>query len=189
MNIFQDDLTGDWWLQVDDTDVGYWPGNIFNNTHLDKADRAIWGGEINYFPRLRGHHTATQMGSGHFADEGYPRSSYFQDVWPITQLGSSLVNSSFAQYVMKPACYNLEQGSRETGIYFYFGGHFNVSTDNCGETLVFGSACQSRLMCAGNKMTRIKWLNIIPNFCIHVRSCSELLLEGPPLMKHFIVIF
>ncbi|TQD73976.1 hypothetical protein C1H46_040493 [Malus baccata] len=75
----QDPKLGNWWMGFgDNTLVGYWPAELF--THLaDKATMVEWGGEI-VNSRANGEHTATQMGSGHFAEDGFGKASYFRNL-------------------------------------------------------------------------------------------------------------
>ncbi|CAH2042851.1 unnamed protein product [Thlaspi arvense] len=67
LKIFQDLSTKNWMLYYHDELVGYWPGTIFT-TLADNATVLEWGGEILNTAR-DGHHTTTQMGSGHFPNE------------------------------------------------------------------------------------------------------------------------
>ncbi|XP_010456495.1 PREDICTED: uncharacterized protein LOC104737949 [Camelina sativa] len=77
VNVWKDRKSG-WWLSLGFNNiVGYWPSEI--STLADHANYAQWGGEILNTQRL-GRHTTTQMGSGHFPDEGFRRSSYFRNL-------------------------------------------------------------------------------------------------------------
>jgi hypothetical protein len=60
---------GNWWLRVQDQLLGYWPHLIYTNL-ASSATGVSWGGEI-YNKGEGGHHTLTQMGSGHFPSEGF----------------------------------------------------------------------------------------------------------------------
>ena len=63
---------------ADNTLVGYWPFELFN--HLaDHESMVEWEGEVvNSNPG--GKHTSTQMGSGHFSEEGFGKASYFWNI-------------------------------------------------------------------------------------------------------------
>ncbi|EFH56355.1 hypothetical protein ARALYDRAFT_903838 [Arabidopsis lyrata subsp. lyrata] len=66
---------GNWWLRVNEKDIiGYWPGSLFSSLGRE-ATRVEWGGEI-INSKTGGRHTTTDMGSGHFADEGFKKASY-----------------------------------------------------------------------------------------------------------------
>ncbi|KAK8678739.1 hypothetical protein V6N13_144226 [Hibiscus sabdariffa] len=76
--IHKDKKSGNWWLRIQEIDVGYWPGSIFNKLS-DRADYVSWGGEI-INSGSQGRHTSTQMGSGHFPGEGYRKASYVRNL-------------------------------------------------------------------------------------------------------------
>ena len=65
-----------------------------------------------------GEHTTTQMGSGHFAEEGPGRASFFQNLKLMDPLQVLRVPINVHRFVSKPTCYNLFH----TEDYFYFGG-------------------------------------------------------------------
>ena len=82
-----------------------------------------WGGEIiNDSPE--GHHTQTQMGSGHFPSEGYGKASYFRNIQYKDRAGDFKDPEQLITYVTKPKCYDLQVGdkSSDSGTFFYFGG-------------------------------------------------------------------
>ncbi|KAH9291174.1 hypothetical protein KI387_043641, partial [Taxus chinensis] len=78
-NASMDPKEGNWWMEFGDgTLVGYWPSNLF--THLSHhATMVEWGGEV-VNTQQDGDHTSTQMGSGHFANEGFTKASYFRNL-------------------------------------------------------------------------------------------------------------
>ncbi|GAB4824842.1 hypothetical protein Ancab_007711, partial [Ancistrocladus abbreviatus] len=81
MDIKRDQSTGNWWLYLGGTPIGYWPPSIYNGGALTYgADTISWGGEIYDSSGSGGFNTLTQMGSGHFATEGYTRASYVRDI-------------------------------------------------------------------------------------------------------------
>ncbi|KAM3747438.1 hypothetical protein ACB098_05G034800 [Castanea mollissima] len=81
-----DENNENWWLQVDDQLIGYWPQSIF--TYLASSATTLdWGGEI-YNSKPGGSHTKTQMGSGHFPDEGYGKASYFRNIQYMDSTGN-----------------------------------------------------------------------------------------------------
>ncbi|KAI3683063.1 hypothetical protein L1987_83562 [Smallanthus sonchifolius] len=72
----QDPKEGDWWMHGEV--LGYWPASVF--THLsESASMVYWGGEI-INNNTHGHHTSTQMGSGHFPEEGFRKASYIKNI-------------------------------------------------------------------------------------------------------------
>ena len=72
-----------WWLSCQGRWVGYYPASLFMgnqsvfSTLGDHADQIGFWGEVasrNSTP------TATDMGSGRFAEEGWPRAAYFHNL-------------------------------------------------------------------------------------------------------------
>ena len=117
--------SGNWWLKVQNEEVGYWPQSIF--TYLaNNATEITWGGEI-YNSKPGGHHTSTQMGSGHFANEGYGKASYFRNIQYMDISGKFIdaEGEGLAPYVTNPSCYDLAVQNNNNdgyGTNFYFGG-------------------------------------------------------------------
>ncbi|KAG6603291.1 hypothetical protein SDJN03_03900, partial [Cucurbita argyrosperma subsp. sororia] len=68
--VWKDPKNGNWWLEFGSgVMVGYWPAFLF--THLQSHATTIqFGGEV-VNSRAWGFHTATEMGSGHFAGQGF----------------------------------------------------------------------------------------------------------------------
>ncbi|PKI58649.1 hypothetical protein CRG98_020975 [Punica granatum] len=114
-----------WWLRVYNKNMGYWPGSIFNS--LTGGGSAVtWGGEI-YNSQKSGHHTATQMGSGHFPRDGYfTKSAYIRNLAFIQDNGPmrSVPKEALVSSVTKRQCYDLVMGPSgiHFGTHFYFGG-------------------------------------------------------------------
>ncbi|XP_065616860.1 protein neprosin [Quercus suber] len=116
---------GKWWFQVQDQVLGYWPGTIFNYL-VSSASRIEWGGEV-YNAELGDHHTRTQMGSGHFGNEGYGKASYFRNIGYMDNSGKfiDVETQSLKKYATRPSCYNVEVANNTNGgfgTHFYFGG-------------------------------------------------------------------
>ncbi|KAJ8449245.1 hypothetical protein Cgig2_002377 [Carnegiea gigantea] len=104
LRIIQDDVTGDWWLRMEDENVGYYPKNLFT-TLGNGATAGGWGGEIyssvvqNYPP----------MGSGHFPEEGF-RKACFIDQMKLLDPSHSVIypdKSKLQEHVSMPKCYRL----------------------------------------------------------------------------------
>ncbi|CAO2207629.1 unnamed protein product [Urochloa humidicola] len=133
--VWKDPKLGNWWLSYGGQLVGYWPAQLF--THLsDHASMVEWGGEV-VDTRPAGAHTATQMGSGRFAAEGFGRASYFRNLETVD------ADNSLAQVPVEaiqtlaenPACYDIRKGAYDDdddhsgsgsgsgwGTHFYYGG-------------------------------------------------------------------
>jgi len=116
---------GNWWLQVQNQAIGYWPHSIF--THLaNTATSLSWGGEI-YSSGKEGHHTSTHMGSGHFPSEGYGKASYFRNIQYIDSNGKFVDAGDQDLHLdtTKSSCYDVALVTDKNGgngTQFYFGG-------------------------------------------------------------------
>ena len=81
-----------------------------------------FGGEIvNTSPS--GFHTQTQMGSGHFAREGFGKSAYFRNLEIVDWDNSLIPLMNLRVLADHPNCYDIKGGINSVwGNYFYFGG-------------------------------------------------------------------
>ncbi|KAK9082974.1 hypothetical protein Scep_029445 [Stephania cephalantha] len=123
--IWKDPKVGNWWMRFgEDTLVGYWPARLF--THLtDRATMVEWGGEV-VNSRLSGRHTATHMGSGKFAEEGFGRASYFRNLEVVDADNSLSSVAEVSTLAENTNCYDIKSFySNDWGTYFYYGGPGN----------------------------------------------------------------
>ncbi|CAO2208364.1 unnamed protein product [Urochloa humidicola] len=121
--VWKDPNHGNWWLEFGNGElVGYWPSLLFS--HLaSHASMVQFGGEV-VNTRASGSHTATQMGSGHFAGEGFGKASYFRNL-EVVDWDNSLVPLAAGFHVTAdhPNCYDIQGGVNAVwGNYFYYGG-------------------------------------------------------------------
>ncbi|KAJ4905334.1 hypothetical protein Rs2_19285 [Raphanus sativus] len=111
-----------WWLRIGEELVGYWPGNLFNSIGSG-ATIVQWGGEIVNL-ETGGQHTTTDMGSGHFAGEGYKKASYFRSLMTVD--GTNTLSAPQGVYPLTghDNCYNIMAGDAGTswGVNFFYGG-------------------------------------------------------------------
>ncbi|KAL5566834.1 hypothetical protein UlMin_029998 [Ulmus minor] len=120
--IWKDPKLGNWWMGFgDNTLVGYWPAELF--THLaDHATMVEWGGEV-VNTRPNGDHTATQMGSGHFAEDGFGKASYFRNLEIVDSDNSLSSVREISTLAENTNCYNIKSFYNNAwGTYFYYGG-------------------------------------------------------------------
>ncbi|KAK6930983.1 Neprosin activation peptide [Dillenia turbinata] len=120
--VWKDPKHGNWWLEFGSgLLVGYWPSFLF--THLrDHASMVQFGGEI-VNTRPSGIHTATQMGSGHFAGEGFGKASYFRNLQVVDWDNSLIPLSNLRVLADHPNCYDIRGGINSVwGNYIYYGG-------------------------------------------------------------------
>nr|GMD95462.1 Glycine--tRNA ligase beta subunit like [Ipomoea batatas] len=120
--IWKDPKHGHWWLQFGSRVlVGYWPSFLF--THLRGAGSMVqYGGEV-VNKRPSGFHTSTQMGSGHFAGEGFGKASYFRNLQVVDWDNSLIPLSNLKLTADHSNCYDIRGGiNRAWGNYFFYGG-------------------------------------------------------------------
>ncbi|WZY95049.1 hypothetical protein YC2023_067378 [Brassica napus] len=111
-----------WWLQIGEELVGYWPGQLFNSLG-NGATIVQWGGEI-VNKETDGKHTGTDMGSGHFAEEGYKKASYFRNLMTIDETNTLREPQGVYPTTGHDNCYNIKAGDGGTtwGVNFFYGG-------------------------------------------------------------------
>nr|POF03706.1 hypothetical protein CFP56_06626 [Quercus suber] len=115
--VYKDNVDGHWWLHLNNMYlIGYWPSSLFS-VLSDSASSVTWGGEVANV-KFGGQHTTTQMGSGHFPEEGPTRASYFQNlkVMDAQQVLRGPRNNH--RIVTHPNCYNFLKDDD----FFYYGG-------------------------------------------------------------------
>lgn len=105
----KDPKHGHWWLQFGSgVLIGYWPSFfIQSSTKRSKYD-TIWRGDSEH--KIRGYHTSTQIGSGHFADEGFGKASYFRNLQVVDWDNSLLPLTNLHVLTDNPNCYNIKAG-------------------------------------------------------------------------------
>ncbi len=111
---------GNWWLQVGQDWVGYYPGTIFRGGQLSRFAQEIdFGGETVGLAGLW-----PPMGSGQFAAAGYPRAAYHRKIIYRTKLDHRL-NPSLTVDQRWPQCQTAsapQWGGVESKTLFFFGG-------------------------------------------------------------------
>ncbi|MQM00758.1 hypothetical protein Taro_033499 [Colocasia esculenta] len=122
LEIFKDKTTGNWWLRLQGVDMGYWPKEL--SPYLrEGADRVDFGGEVYYF--RPGAHTSTQMGSGHFAAEGFKKSSFIKNAQVLDTSYVYRNPPHFYHLIDAERCYDIHVSSKTDGPwgqFFFFGG-------------------------------------------------------------------
>ncbi|KAH7550495.1 hypothetical protein JRO89_XS13G0202600 [Xanthoceras sorbifolium] len=119
---FTDPKHGHWWLEFGSgLLVGYWPAFLFSHLR-SHANMIQFGGEI-VNSRSSGFHTWTQMGSGHFAEEGFGKAAYFRNLQVVDWDNNLLPLSNLHLLADHSNCYDIRQGKNNVwGTYFYYGG-------------------------------------------------------------------
>ncbi|MQL96428.1 hypothetical protein Taro_029104 [Colocasia esculenta] len=119
--VWKDPKEGNWWMQFGDAYVGYWPSFLFSFLG-DSAYMIQWGGEVvNSEPD--GQHTSTEMGSGHFPQEGFSKASYFRNIHIVDESNRLGAPEGLQPFTEQSNCYNVQIGDGgDWGNYFYYGG-------------------------------------------------------------------
>ncbi|TVU17337.1 hypothetical protein EJB05_33362, partial [Eragrostis curvula] len=120
--VWKDRNQGHWWLQMGGAVVGYWPSQLFTHLAARAADGVDFGGEVAAAPG--GPHTATQMGSGRFAGEGYARAAYVRNAQVVNWRHRLVPAAGLRFKAERPGCYDIAagRGGGAWGVYFYYGG-------------------------------------------------------------------
>ncbi|XBI42746.1 hypothetical protein VPH35_107601 [Triticum aestivum] len=71
-----DPVSKNWWLTYEHVAIGYWPSALFEFLR-NKGDAAFWGGIVEG-PTASSN--SLQMGSGHFASEGYGGAAFVKNI-------------------------------------------------------------------------------------------------------------
>ncbi|KAJ1278944.1 hypothetical protein BS78_04G117400 [Paspalum vaginatum] len=103
--IWKDPQGGNWWLKVGGSILGYWPSSMFSYL-ADTASVIMWGGEV-YSPDAG--QTSTQMGSGHFPEEGFGKSSYMKNIQVVDSSNNLKSPNGVGLRTEQPNCYNKPQ--------------------------------------------------------------------------------
>ncbi|CAN0886005.1 hypothetical protein LINGRAHAP2_LOCUS15250 [Linum grandiflorum] len=123
LTIRKDSKSGNWWLNFQGDDIGYWPPSILTSL-AESATLISWGGEVkNSEPN--GQHTTTEMGSGHNPSEGFTKASFFTDIAAYYTIGGVPKPPPVLQtYTTNEQCYNVSIPEMdENKLRFFYGGH------------------------------------------------------------------
>ncbi|KAA8520314.1 hypothetical protein F0562_014570 [Nyssa sinensis] len=120
--VWKDPEEGNWWLQFgNDYVLGYWPAALFSYL-TDSASMIEWGGEV-VNSDADGQHTTTQMGSGHFPNEGFGKASYFRNIQIVDGSNNLRPAQDINTFTEQSNCYDVKTGrDGGWGNYFYYGG-------------------------------------------------------------------
>ncbi|MBA0696488.1 hypothetical protein Goari_003035 [Gossypium aridum] len=122
--VWKDPKHGNWWLELGSGMlVGYWPAILFSHLR-SHANMIQFGGEIvNSRSSSSGLHTSTQMGSGHFAQQGFGKAAYFRNLQRVDWDNNLLPMTNLRLLADHSNCYDITQGRNNLwGTYFYYGG-------------------------------------------------------------------
>ncbi|GER57806.1 hypothetical protein STAS_35632 [Striga asiatica] len=120
--VWKDPKEGNWWMQFGNNHVlGYWPGLLFSYLS-ESASMVEWGGEV-VNSQSDGQHTTTQMGSGHFSEEGFGKASYVRNIQVVDSSNNLRAPKDIGIFTEQSSCYNVQLGNNGGwGNFFYYGG-------------------------------------------------------------------
>ncbi|KAK1419941.1 hypothetical protein QVD17_29391 [Tagetes erecta] len=119
--VWKEPKTENWWLQLQNEIVGYWPSSLFSYLSVS-ASQIHWGGEVVNLG-TGGHHTSTDMGSGLFPIEGYTKASYIRNIGTVDAFNTLTTPTVLSVVHDQYNCYDISTGiDANWGSYFYFGG-------------------------------------------------------------------
>ncbi|XP_027368489.1 uncharacterized protein LOC113874465 [Abrus precatorius] len=127
ISLIQDSMTKNWWLNMENRSIGYFPAALFSN--MSTAGQVGWGGRTRTTAGTR----SPPMGSGAFPDDNFVHASYFRHVYFKNTTEQSYGPQIYqAQtFTDKPECFGVQyygdQG-RDVGYSLQFGG----PGGNCG---------------------------------------------------------
>ncbi|EEE57956.1 hypothetical protein OsJ_08686 [Oryza sativa Japonica Group] len=122
--IFKDPKTKNWWLAYgsNNTPIGYWPSSQFSSMK-DKCNFAFWGG---YVQGPTASSDPPQIGSGHFASEGFGKAAFVRNIQAIEDENNKLVTPSIRSAHPRddnPKLYTYDDyGLNDDSMHVYYGG-------------------------------------------------------------------
>lgn len=122
--LYQDPKTKNWWLAYgsNNTPIGYWPSSQFSSMK-DKCNFAFWGG---YVQGPTASSDPPQIGSGHFASEGFGKAAFVRNIQAIEDENNKLVTPSIRSAHPRddnPKLYTYDDyGLNDDSMHVYYGG-------------------------------------------------------------------
>jgi hypothetical protein len=118
-----------WWLFVLDRWIGYYPASLFRASTDSSRSLASGSTQINYYGEIYNSQndvTRTDMGSGHWPEEGWQKSAYIRNMlYTDTGGNDQKYDGSRGVIVSDTNRYRLTadwSGSSSWGAYMYLGG-------------------------------------------------------------------
>jgi len=100
---FQDPVSKNWWLYVNNVDIGYFPVELFSG--MNSADEVGWGGTTST-PQDS---SSPPIGYGHFPDRKFFHSCYFirMSYMNISKKNNEPKKHQIKKYIDNPECFGL----------------------------------------------------------------------------------
>uniref|UniRef100_A0ACD5ZHA9 Uncharacterized protein n=1 Tax=Avena sativa TaxID=4498 RepID=A0ACD5ZHA9_AVESA len=124
LSIFKDEKSGNWWVAYgkNNTPFGYWPSALFSFLNY-KGHFVFWGGFVQG-PTVSSN--APQMGSGHFASEGYGKAAYIRNAQILNENNKYVTpedNVKLDHGTSNSTLYTVDKFEADTpGMTIYYGG-------------------------------------------------------------------
>uniref|UniRef100_A0ACD5YVJ0 Uncharacterized protein n=1 Tax=Avena sativa TaxID=4498 RepID=A0ACD5YVJ0_AVESA len=124
LSIFKDEKSGNWWVAYgkNNTPFGYWPSALFSFLNY-KGHFVFWGGFVQG-PTVSSN--APQMGSGHFASEGYGKAAYIRNAQILNENNKYVTpedNVKLDHGTSNSTLYTVDKFEAHTpGMTIYYGG-------------------------------------------------------------------
>ncbi|MGB2733544.1 MAG: neprosin family prolyl endopeptidase, partial [Saprospiraceae bacterium] len=106
---------GNWWFCCNGRWIGYYPASLFNATGLrNKADKVAFYGEI-VDSGNDSISSWTDMGSGHWPDQGWKKSAYMQNLRYQSGVNGSMSRYNGSPWESNPGEYGIEAHFNDGG--------------------------------------------------------------------------
>lgn len=116
---------GNWWVRVNGIWMGYYPASLYNTNGLrSQAATVAWGGEIVDADDHAGT-TATDMGNGHWPEEGWQRCAFMRLLAYQVSPDGRMTRYNATAWESHPLCYGVQAHFNDPGSwgsYFWWGG-------------------------------------------------------------------
>jgi hypothetical protein len=124
---FQDPKTKNWWLLYgeDHRPIGYWPSTLFSSI-VDKGNFSFWGG---YALGPTASSDSPQIGSGHFASEGYGKAAFIKNIQIVDENNKLVTPNEYKDLVGTSDMRKYSVDGYEVnkyGMHMYYGGPGNL---------------------------------------------------------------
>ena len=118
---------GNWWLMVNGTWVGYYPGSVYNGGQL-----AYYANQLEFGSESVGNTVWPGEGSGLFSENGFEYSAYQRNLYYF-DTSAYFQWDALTSVAPSPSCYSISQPGYQDGgywgVFFYFGGPGGASCE------------------------------------------------------------
>jgi hypothetical protein len=116
---------GNWWLNVNGTWIGYYPGSFYRGGQLSRNANLIEFGGETVSDGAPGYYYYPPMGSGNYANAWWQQAAYQKNIYYYDTANTSQW-ANLTAVTEAASCYTTagpySAGSAPWGVYFFFGG-------------------------------------------------------------------